>query len=129
MGKDLNSVSLIGRLVRDPELLYSSQGTPIAKFSVANNYSFKQGQEYKEEVNFFDVTVFGKSADNVYQYLKKGSQCCVHGELRQNRWQDKTTGQARSKVEILALSVQFLGSIGEKSQQDVVCDPWANEGQ
>jgi single-strand DNA-binding protein len=108
MGKDLNIVSVIGNLVRDPEIKFTSAGTPVTKMSIANNYTFKQGEEIKEEVNFFDIVVWSNQAVNCEKYLKKGSKVAVTGMLRQNRWTDETTQQGRSKVEIVANTVQFL---------------------
>ena len=96
---DVNHVVLIGRLTRDPELSYLQSGTALAKFSLAVNRSFKRGDERVEEVDFFDVTVWSKTAENCSNYLKKGSQVCVMGQLRQNRWQDQD-GKKRSKISI-----------------------------
>lgn len=109
MAKDLNYVVLIGRLVKSPELKYTSSGMAVAKFSIACNDSYKQGEERKEYANYFDITVWNNQAINCEKYLKKGSQVAVNGVLRQNRWQDKQSGQTRSKIEITANSVQFLG--------------------
>lgn len=109
MAKDLNHVVLIGRLVKPPEIKYTASGQAIAKFSIACNDSYKQGDERKEYANFFDINVWGNQAVNCEKYLKKGSQVAINGTLRQNRWQDKQSGQTRSKIEITANSVQFLG--------------------
>jgi len=108
MAKDINQVTIIGRLVRDPEIRYTSSGTPVTKFSIANNNTFVQNNERKDDVSYFDINVWGNQAVNCEKYLKKGSQVAIIGSLRQNRWNDKTTGQTRSKVEITANSVQFL---------------------
>jgi single-strand DNA-binding protein len=104
---DINLVVLVGRLTRDAELKYTPSGMALSKFSLAINRRIKQGDQWKDEANFFDVTLWGKTAENLNQYLTKGKQVAVEGELRQNRWgQD---GQTRSKVEIMAHSVQLLG--------------------
>lgn len=108
MSNDLNQISIIGRLVREPEIRYIANGTPITKFSIANNTVFMQNNEKKEMVNYFDIIVWGNQAINCEKYLKKGSQVAIVGSLRQNRWTDKTSGQNRSKVEITANVVQFL---------------------
>jgi len=108
MSRDLNLVIVIGRLVRDPEIKYTTSGVPVAKFSIANNTSFTQNNERKEYVNYFDVNVWGNQAINCEKYLKKGSQIAIEGHLRQNRWTDQTTGKTQSKIEITANSVQFL---------------------
>jgi single-strand DNA-binding protein len=108
MARDLNQIIIIGRLVRDPEIKYTTGGTPVTKFSIANNAGFTQGNEKKDVVNYFDVNVWGNQAENCSKYLKKGSQVAIDGHLRQNRWVDQTSGKTNSKVEIVANSVQFL---------------------
>jgi single-strand DNA-binding protein len=108
MARDLNQVIIIGRLTRDPEIKYTSTGTPVTKFSIANNASYTQSNEKKEIVNFFDINVWGNQAESCSKYLKKGSQVAIDGHLRQNRWVDQATGKNVSKVEIVANSVQFL---------------------
>ena len=104
---DVNHVVLIGRLTRDAELKYSSGGAAICRFSLAINRRKKQGEEWVEEANFFDIVLFGKSGESINQYLVKGKQVAVEGELHQNRWEQD--GQSRSKVEIYASNVQLLG--------------------
>ena len=103
-----SKVILIGNLTRDPEVRYMPNGNPVATFGVAVNRKSKQGGETKEEVSFFDVVVFGKSAEHCGQYLNKGHGILVDGRLQQRRWDDKETGQKRSKIEIVAQNVQFL---------------------
>lgn len=104
MAFDINSVLLVGRLTRDVDLSYlPNNNTPIAKFSIANN----TGKDEKS-VNYFDVTAWDKLAEVCSQFLKKGSQVVIQGRLQQQRFQDKT-GQNRSKVEITATNVQFVG--------------------
>lgn len=107
---DVNSVILIGRLTRDAELKYSSGGMPVCRFSLAINRRKKNGDEWTDEANFFDVVLLGKMGESINQYLVKGKQIAVEGELHQNRWEQD--GQARSKVEILANNVQLLGGGG-----------------
>ncbi len=118
MSRDLNHVSIIGRLVKDPEIKYTTSGVPVTKFSIANNSSYMQNNELVEYVNYVDINVWGNQAVNCEKYLKKGSQVAINGVLRQNRWNDKTTGQTRSKIEITANSVQFLSpASGSQSQE------------
>lgn len=105
---DINSVLLIGRITRDAELKYTSSGTAICRFSLAVNRRVKTGDTWGEEGNFFDVTLFGKSGESLNQYLAKGKQVAVQGELKQDRWEQD--GQSRSKVGIIANGVQLLGS-------------------
>ncbi len=109
--KDLNTVSLVGRLTRDAELRYTNSGMPICSFSIANNYRKKSGDQWTEEANFFDVVVFGRQGEAVANYLKKGKQVAVQGELRQNRWEQD--GQRRSKVEVIGSELQLLGGRSE----------------
>ena len=107
MASDLNCVILIGRLTKDIELRYTSGGTACGKFSLAVNKKRKQGEQWVDEVSFLDIVVWGKSAENLAQYLVKGKQVAVEGELHQNRWEQD--GQSRSKIEINANNVQLLG--------------------
>lgn len=114
---DINVVSLTGRLTRDAELKYTGSGTAVCKFSVAVNRRKKQGNEWVDEANFFDVTLWGKRGESLNQYLRKGTQIALHGELRQNRWEQD--GQKRSKVEINTNDIQLLGGKrDEGSSQD-----------
>ena len=104
---DLNHVTLIGRLTRDAELKYTQSGFAISNFSIAVNRRRKNGEQWVEEAHFFDITLYGKSAESLKQYLIKGKQIAVDGELRQDRWDQD--GQQRSKVVIAANNVQLLG--------------------
>lgn len=104
---DVNHVILIGRLTRDAELKYTTGGTAVCKFAMAVNKRRKQGEQWVEEANFFDIVLWGSSGESINQYLVKGKQVAVDGELRQNRWEQD--GQSRSKVEIVANNVQLLG--------------------
>lgn len=107
---DYNHVAQIGRLTRDPELSYTpGNNTALCRFSIAGNRKWKSNGEQKEHVNYFDVSVWGKMAEVCNQYLSKGSQVHVSGELKQERFQDKQ-GQNKSKVIINADKVQFIGS-------------------
>lgn len=106
-----NKVILVGNLTRDPELRYTPKGTAIAKIGLAVNRVWtSESGEKKEEVTFVDVDVFGRTAENVAQYMRKGSPLLVEGRLRLDQWDDKQTGQKRSKLGVVAETVQFLGS-------------------
>jgi len=107
---DVNHVILIGRLTRDAELKYTSGGMAVCKFAIAVNKRRKQGEQWVEEANFFDIVLWGRSGESLNQYLVKGKQVAVEGELHQNRWEQD--GQARSKIEIMANNVQLLGGTG-----------------
>lgn len=105
---DVNVVVLIGRLTRDAELKYTNGGFPVANFAIAINRRRKNGDQWVEEVNYFDVSLFGRSAETLKQYLIKGKQVGIEGELRQDRW-EQPDGQMRNKVFIVANSLQLLG--------------------
>lgn len=103
-----NKVIQLGNLTRDPEVRYTPGGTAVASFAIAVNRRYKQGDEVKDEVSYFDVVAFGKTAENCGQYLNKGDSVLIDGRLQQRRWDDKETGQKRSKVEIVAQTVTFM---------------------
>jgi single-strand DNA-binding protein len=106
-----NKVILMGNLTRDPELRYTPKGTAIAKIGLAVNRTWRtETGETKEEVTFIDVDIFGRTAENVGQYMRKGSPILVEGRLRLDQWDDKQTGQKRSKLGVVADTVQFLSS-------------------
>ena len=106
-----NKVILVGNLTRDPELRYTPKGTAIAKIGLAVNRNWtSESGEKKEEVTFIDVDVFGRTAENVGQYMRKGRPILVEGRLRLDQWDDKQTGQKRSRLGVVAETVQFLGS-------------------
>ena len=104
---DINVVILVGRLTRDAELKYTSGGQAVCKFSVAVNRRRKNGDQWEDEANYFDVVLWGRQGESLSQYLQKGKLVGVEGELRQDRWQQD--GQNRSKVEIVANNIQLLG--------------------
>jgi single-strand DNA-binding protein len=110
MANDINLVTLVGRLTRDSELKYTNSGTAVCKFSLAVNRKKRSGDQWTDEVSYFDIVLWGKQGEAIQQYLGKGKQIAVSGELRQNRWEQE--GQNRSKVEIIANNVQLLGGTG-----------------
>ena len=103
-----NKVILLGNLTRDPDVRYTPNGSAVASFAIAVNRKYKQGEETKEEVSYIDIVVFGKQAENCGQYLNKGDGALIEGRLQQRRWEDKDSGQKRSKVEVAAQSVTFM---------------------
>jgi single-strand DNA-binding protein len=106
-----NKVILVGNLTRDPELRYTPKGMAIAKVGLAVNRNWtSESGEKKEEVTFVDVDIFGRTAENVAQYMKKGRPILIEGRLRLDQWDDKQTGQKRSKLGVVGEVVQFLGS-------------------
>jgi single-strand DNA-binding protein len=104
---DINRVVLVGRLTRDAELKYTASGQAVCKFSVAVNRRRKNGEQWEDEANYFDVVLWGRQGESLNQYLVKGKAVGIDGELRQDRWQQD--GQIRSKVEIVAGNIQLLG--------------------
>ena len=106
-----NKVILVGNLTRDPELRYTPKGLAIAKVGLAVNRVWtNEAGEKKEEVTFVDVDIFGRTAENLAQYMRKGSPILIEGRLRLDQWDDKQTGQKRSKLGVVGEVVQFLSS-------------------
>ena len=105
---DINHVVLVGRLTRNAELKYTNSGQAVSKFSLAINQRRKKDDQWVDEAHFFEIVVWGKTAESLNQYLVKGKQVGIEGQLRQDRWEQD--GQARSKVEISASNVMLLGS-------------------
>ena len=97
----------MGNLTRDPELRYTSGGTAVASFGLAVNRKFKQGEEWKDEVCFVDITAWAKQGENCAEYLNKGSLVFIEGRLNYQTWEAEG-GQKRSKLEVVANNVQFL---------------------
>jgi single-strand DNA-binding protein len=112
---DLNHVVLIGRLTREAELKHTSSGQAVCKFSIAVNRRRKNGDQWEDEANFFDIVLWGRQGESLHPYLIKGKMVGVDGELRQDRWQQD--GQNRSKVEIIANNLQLLGGGGAQEKQ------------
>ena len=104
---DMNIVAINGRLTKDAELKYTSGGMAIATLSLASNRSVKKNDKWEDEANFFECTMFGKSAEAVKQYLTKGQQVSISGELRQERWEKD--GQKQSRVTIIVNHLQLVG--------------------
>jgi single-strand DNA-binding protein len=108
---DLNRVQLMGRLTFDPELRRIPSGTAVTELRMAVNRSW-QGRDgdRREEVLYIDVTVWDRQAETCCQALRKGSLIFVEGSLKMDQWDDKTTGEKRSKIRVQADRVQFLDS-------------------
>ena len=106
---NFNKVILAGNLTRDPELRYTPKGTAIAKFGLAinRNWTSDDGQK-REEVTFVDVDAFGKQAEVIGQYLRKGRPVLVEGRLKLDQWDDKQTGQKRSRLGVVLEAFSFL---------------------
>jgi single-strand DNA-binding protein len=112
----------VGRLTRDSELKYTAGGQAVCKFSVAVNRRRKNGDQWEDEVNYFDVVLWGRQGESLNKYLLKGKTVGVEGELRQDRWQQD--GQNRSKVEIVANNIQLLGGGGGSNDQGSGGSSW-----
>ncbi|GIW89057.1 MAG: single-stranded DNA-binding protein [Isosphaeraceae bacterium] len=109
---DLNKVFLIGRLTQDPELRYTPNGAPVTDLRIATSRPLggpnEEGGERREETLYIDVTVWNRQAENCCQYLTKGRAVHVEGYLKMDTWEDRNTGDKRSKIKVVAERVQFL---------------------
>jgi single-strand DNA-binding protein len=107
---NLNRVFIGGRMTRDCEVRFNPKGTAIGKFGIAINRKWKdEVGGMKEEVTFVDCTAFGRTAENIAQHFKKGQEIFLEARLKTESWDDKTTGQKRSKLVVVADSFQFVG--------------------
>lgn len=107
-----NRVILAGNLTRDPELRYTPKGTAVARLGLAVNRQWKNDSgEAREEVTFVDIDAFGRQAEVIGQYLKKGRPILIEGRLKYDTWDDKQTNQKRSKLTVVLESFQFLDSM------------------
>ena len=109
-----NRVILIGNLTRDPELRYIPSGTAVTELGLAVNDRRKAANgEWVEETTFIDVTLWGRTAEVATEYLNKGSPVLIEGRLKLDSWQDKNTGDKRSKLRVVGERMQMLGSKGQ----------------
>ena len=127
---NFNKVLLIGNLTRDPEVRYTPKGKAIATITLAVNRAWtSESGEKKEEVTFVDVDVWGRQAETIGQYMSKGRPLFVEGRLRLDQWDDKETGQKRSRLKVVCENFQFIGAPkggaggGEISDQPPVAKP------
>ncbi|OJH15693.1 single-stranded DNA-binding protein [Borreliella bissettiae] len=107
---DINSLVLSGRLTKDSELSYTESGMAVLRFSVANNRRMKKNDEWIDYPQYFDCVIFSKRAESLNDYLKKGKQVVVSGSLKYESWQDRNTGDKRSKVNIFVDNLQMFSS-------------------
>jgi len=106
----MNICIIKGHTTRDVEIRYLPNGTAIGSFGIAVNRKWKsESGEQKEEVSFFDVDAWGKTAETIAQWFRKGSPILITGRLKQETWDDKQTGQKRSKVKIVLDRFEFCG--------------------
>ncbi len=106
-----NKVLLLGNLTRDPEVRYTPKGSAVADLGIAVNrqYTLDSGEK-REEVTFVDVTLWGRTAEVAGEYLKKGRPVFIEGRLQLDTWDDKQSGQKRSKLKVIGEMMQMLGS-------------------
>jgi single-strand DNA-binding protein len=124
-----NKVILMGNLTRKPEVRFTQGGTAICKFGLAVNRRFKdQTGEWKEEATFVDITFFGKRGEAFAKYHDKGKTAFIEGSLRLDQWDDKQSGEKRSKLYVVGDDWQFVGSAGGGGQREVTSDEGAASG-
>jgi single-strand DNA-binding protein len=112
--KSVNKVILVGHLGKDPEVKYTPQGTPVAKFSIATNERYKDKQgEWQDRTEWHNITAWQRLAEIAGEYLKKGSQVYVEGRLRTDSWDDKESGQKKYRTEIVINDMVLLGGRGQ----------------
>ena len=105
-----NKVILMGNLTRDPELRYTPKGTAVAKLGLAVNRSWRNAEgQQQDETTFVDVDAFGKQAETLGQYMQKGRPILIEGRLKLDQWEDKNTGQNRSKLGVILEKFSFVG--------------------
>ena len=108
---NLNKVMLIGNLTRDPELKFTPKGTAVVSFALAVNRNFTtESGEKREEVTFVDLEAYGRVAEIIGEYCKKGGPLFVEGRLKLDTWDDKASGQKRSRMKVVAENIQLLGN-------------------
>ena len=105
-----NKVTLLGNVTRDLEVKFLPSGMAVLEMGIAVNDRVKKGETWADEPTFVDVTVFGKQAESSANFLSKGSQVLVEGRLKMDQWNDKTTGDKRTKLKVIANDVVFVGS-------------------
>ncbi|MCP4849836.1 MAG: single-stranded DNA-binding protein [Verrucomicrobiaceae bacterium] len=107
----VNKVILVGNCTRDPEVRYTPKGTAVTDLGLAmNRYYSSDGGEKREETTFVDVTLWGRQAEVAAEYLKKGRPVYIEGRLQMDSWEDKNSGQKRSKLKVVGEQMQLLGS-------------------
>lgn len=127
---NLNKVMLIGNLTRDIELKTLPGGSSVASFGLAINRSWVDAnKEKREEVTFVDCTAWGKTGEIMAKYLSKGRPVYVEGRISTDSWDDKETGQKRTKTKVVVESFQFLDSGKDKASGEIEVKPKAGAGK
>jgi single-strand DNA-binding protein len=107
---NVNKVILIGNLTRDPEVRHTPKGTAVGDIAIAVNRTFvAENGEKKDDTTYVDITLWGRTAEIAQQYLKKGRPVYIEGRLQMDTWEDKQSGQKRSKLKVVAENLQLLG--------------------
>ena len=106
---NLNKVMLMGNITRDPELRYTPKGMAVTDIGMAVNRRYKVENEVREEVTFVDITFWGKQAEVICQWMKKGKPLYVEGRLQLDSWDDKQTGKKMSRIKVVGEDFQFIG--------------------
>lgn len=117
----INRVNISGNLTREPEVRTSASGSAIMHFGVAVNDRSKNQQtgEWEDRPNFIDCTMFGTRAESISRFLHKGGKVAIEGKLRWSQWDDRKTGEKRSKIEVIVDEIEFMSSRNESSQTAV----------
>lgn len=123
MSYSINKVIILGNITKDPEFKTLPSGSGVCNFSIATNRTYKtKDGDKKQEVEYHNIVCFGKTAENVAEYMRKGNSIYVEGRLQTRSWEDKDTGSKKYKTEILAESVQFgprkTGAQSEENQEE-----------
>ncbi len=115
MAASFNKVILMGNLTRDPQVRYTPGGTAVTEIGMAVNRTWydKQANQRKEETTFVDVTLWGRQAEVAGEYLSKGRSVLIEGRLQLDQWEDKNTGDKRSKLKVVAEEMQMVGGRGD----------------
>jgi single-strand DNA-binding protein len=126
-----NKVILMGNLTRDPEVRYTSGGTAVTEVGLAVNrqWTDRSSNERKEETTFVDVTLWGRTAEIAGEYLSKGRPVLIEGRLQLDQWDDRETGQKRSKLRVVGESMQLIGSRGDSGGGGAPARSNANRAQ
>ncbi len=127
MARDLNKVMLTGRLGKDVELRVTPNGRSVATFTVASGRSYRDGDNMKDQTEWFRVVAWEKLAETCSTYLHKGSHVYIEGRLQTREWQDKE-GQKRYSTEVVANEMLMLDSKGQNSGGGDINDAWDNAG-
>jgi single-strand DNA-binding protein len=114
MAKSVNKVILVGNLGKDPEIKYTPNGVPVAKFSLATNERYKdKAGEWHDRTEWHNIVVWQRLAEIVGEYVKKGSKIYIEGRLQTSSWEDKQSGEKKYRTEIIANDLVLLGGRGE----------------